>query len=78
MVVNIKRKIDKSIDSTRSKLNKSLDKTKARLKKTVRNITASHVDKIKSGIPLPANVTVAKEVLVGRDDYPVKVFNILK
>ena len=78
MVVNIKRKIDKSIDSTKSKLDKSLERTKARLKKTARNITTSPVDKIKSGIPIPANVTVVKEVLTGRDNYPVKVLSVLK
>jgi hypothetical protein len=68
MVVNIKRKINKSLDNTRSKLDKSLDNTKAKLKKTARNVGASP----------PANVKVVKEILVGRNDYPVKVLNILK
>ncbi len=47
MVVNIKRKINKSLDNTRSKLDKSLDNTKAKLKKTARNVGASPPTNVK-------------------------------
>jgi len=52
----------------KKQINKSLENTRSKFKKKVKN----------NKLVIPNNLNVVKEILTGRDDYPVKVIKILK
>lgn len=84
--VNIKKLINKSLDKTKTKLRanpkkklKPMPITKSRkiIKTNVEKITGG-VEKPDTPLSIPNNLNVIKEVAMGRNDYPVRVLNLLK
>jgi hypothetical protein len=72
--IRIGKRINKSLDNTKSKLNKSLDNTESKIKKKI----IKTMDNTSLKKQLPNNLNVVKEIITGRDNYPTKVLKILK
>lgn len=78
--VNIKKLINKSLDKTKSKLRTNpKKKLKSDIPTKPRRIYKPNIEKITdTPLSIPNNLNVIKEVATGRNDYPVRVLNLLK